>query len=42
VSGNSLVAAGGASVRRRKNLRSEQSVRKLIDAAVDELSESPY
>jgi AcrR family transcriptional regulator len=29
-------------VRRRKNVRSEQSVRKLIDAAVEELAQSPY
>ena len=34
--------SGNAVVRRRRNVRSEQSIRKLVDAAIDELGESTY
>ncbi len=36
------MAAPDGAVRRRRNLRSEQSIRKLIDAAVAELTRVPY
>jgi TetR/AcrR family transcriptional regulator, cholesterol catabolism regulator len=42
MSGNASASAHDSSVRRRKNVRSEQSVRKLLDAAVDALAHAPY
>ncbi|WP_059015316.1 TetR/AcrR family transcriptional regulator [Mycobacterium sp. M26] len=42
MSGNVAAEAAVPPVRRRKNLRSEQSIRKVLDATVDELTQIPY
>jgi len=42
VSGKTTKRSEGQGAPRRRNIRSERSVRKLIDSAVEELSRSPY